>query len=218
MNNLNSLDIKKLHLKAVRGKKHPDKFLDLVWTHSLIVKKICLNIVDNLDKKTRSGINRELLEKGALIHDIGVYFCFDEDFNPDQEAPKYFYHGWQGEKFLKSCGIDDKKLLRFTTVHPGVGITKKDIERERLDLPKKDFTPTSIEEEILTYADKFHTKSPSFVSFNEAKGKLEKINKNKGIKMDLYRKKFGLPNLHELKKEYKNWHESFKNFWKEIEG
>jgi len=215
---MNKIDIKKLHSKAVCGKKHPDRFLDLVWTHSIIVKKICFNLVNNLNKNVRSKIDKELLKTGALFHDIGVYFCFDEDFNPDKKAPDYFYHGWQGEKFLRLQGIKDDKILRFTTVHIGVGITKEDIQREKLNLPKKDFIPVSLEEEILTFADKFHTKTPAFVDFNEAKSKLEKIDIAKGVKMDLYRKKFGLPDLDNLKKEYSDWHKEFKKFWEEVGG
>lgn len=215
---MNKLNLKNLHKKAVCGKKHPDRFLDLVWTHSIIVKKICFNIVDNLNNDVRLRIDKELLEVGALVHDLGVYFCFDEDFNPNKKAPDYFYHGWQGEKFLRSQGINDNKILRFTTVHAGVGITKEDIKREKLNLPKKDFIPVSLEEKILTFADKFHTKAPAFVDFNEAKSKLEKFDIAKGIKMDLYREKFGLPDLDNLKKEYGDWHKEFKKFWEEIGG
>jgi len=215
---MNKLNMKNLHRKAVCGKKNPDRFLDLVWTHSIIVKKICLEIVSNLNKNVCFKIDKELLKIGALVHDIGVYFCFDEDFNPDKKAPDYFYHGWQGEKFLRSQGINDNRILRFTTIHTGVGITKEDIKREKLNLPKKDFIPVSLEEEILTFADKFHTKAPAFVDFNEAKNKLEKFDIAKGVKMDLYRKKFGLPNLDNLKKEYRDWHKEFKNFWEEVRG
>jgi len=89
---------------------------------------------------------------------------------------------------------------------------------KKLNLPKKDFIPVSLEEEILTFADKFHTKTPAFVDFNEAKSKLEKIDIAKGVKMDLYRKKFGLPDLDNLKKEYSDWHKEFKKFWEEVGG
>ena len=215
---MNKLNIKDLHKKAVHGKKYPDMFLDLIWTHSMIVKKICFNFIDNLGKDARLKIDKELLEKGALVHDVGVYFCFDEDFNPDKKAPDYFYHGRQGEKFLRSQGIDDNKVIRFTTVHTGVGITKEDIKREKLDLPEKNFVPVSLEEQILTYADKFHTKAPVFVSFDEAKSKLEKHDIAKGVKMDQFRNIFGLPNLDSLKKEYESWHEKFNKFWGEIES
>ncbi|NQU83128.1 MAG: HD domain-containing protein [Parcubacteria group bacterium] len=213
---MNNASIKNLHKKAVCDKTHPDRFLDLVWTHGLIVRKICLDIVDNLDEDFSSKIDKELLENGALIHDIGVYFCFDEDFNPDKSAPAYFYHGREGEKFLRLQGIKDDKLIRFSSVHIGVGITKEDIKREGLDLPNKDFIPLSLEERILTYADKFHTKSPAFVSFDQAKDKLEKIDVSKGLKMEMYKKEFGLPSLNDLEKEYEAWHKDFDSFWKKI--
>jgi len=209
-------DIKNFHKLLACDKKYPDMFFDLVWTHSHIVFEICTNLIKNLPVQVRNQVDKSLLEKGAMIHDIGVYLCFDEDFNPDSGAPAYFYHGWEGQMFLKNQGITDEKLLRFTTVHTGVGITKQDIERENLVLPKKDYIPISLEEELLTYGDKFHTKSPAFVCFEKAKTKLEKLDLAKGKKMDYFHQKFGFPDLEILKEKYRSWHKKFDAFWKKI--
>ena len=209
-------DIKKFHKLLVRDKKYPDMFFDLVWTHSRIVFEICTTLIENLSAQVKTQIDRSLLEKGAMLHDIGVYLCFDEDFNPDKKAPAYFYHGWEGERFLRNQGIVDEKLLRFTTVHTGVGITKQDIKRENLQLLKMDYIPVTLEEELLTYGDKFHTKSPAFVNFDKAKAKLEKIDLAKGKKMDYFYQKFGLPDFGTLKEKYRPWHKKFDTFWEEI--
>jgi len=95
-------DIKKFHKLLVRDKKYPDMFFDLVWIHSCIVFEICTALIENLSAQVKTQIDKSLLEKGAMLHDIGVYLCFDKDFNPDKKAPAYFYHGWEGEMFLRN--------------------------------------------------------------------------------------------------------------------
>jgi len=199
---INTEQIRELHKKAVKDKKYSDKFFNLVWTHSEIVKEIAFQLSDSLYKRTGIKIDKDLLEVGALVHDIGVYFCISKNFNPD----RYIYHGWEGEKFLRQQGVDDPLVLRFCSVHLGVGITKEDIKNWKLNLPKQDYIPISLEEEILTYADKFHTKLPKFVSFEAAREKIAKFGQTKAIKMDLFKKKFGLPRLAKLEKKYKSWH------------
>ena len=42
--------------------------------------------------------------------------------------------------------------------HVGVGITKENIERNNLPLPKRDMRPRTIEEQIICLADKFYSK------------------------------------------------------------
>jgi len=43
--------------------------------------------------------------------------------------------------------------------HTGAGISKEDIETSGLPLPKQDFIPVSIEEQIICFADKFYSKT-----------------------------------------------------------
>jgi uncharacterized protein len=43
--------------------------------------------------------------------------------------------------------------------HTGTGLTAVEIVRQNLPLPHQDFTPESIEEQIVCYADKFYSKS-----------------------------------------------------------
>ena len=43
--------------------------------------------------------------------------------------------------------------------HVGVGLSKTDIENQRLPLPLRDMLPISIEEQIICFADKFFSKN-----------------------------------------------------------
>ena len=43
--------------------------------------------------------------------------------------------------------------------HTGTGLTAREIVRQGLPLPHQDFTPESIEEQIVCYADKFYSKT-----------------------------------------------------------
>jgi uncharacterized protein len=42
--------------------------------------------------------------------------------------------------------------------HVGVGITVQDIDEKKLPLPRRDIVPSTIEEEIISLADKFFSK------------------------------------------------------------
>ena len=48
---------------------------------------------------------------------------------------------------------------RVAERHTGTGLTKETIQRQGLPLPLHDFSPETIEEQIVCYADKFFSKS-----------------------------------------------------------
>ena len=66
-------------------------------------------------------------------------------------------HGILGGEILRSEGLP--KHARVAERHTGTGLTAIEIERQNLPLPHQDFTPESIEEQIVCYADKFYSKS-----------------------------------------------------------
>ena len=51
------------------------------------------------------------------------------------------------------------KHARVAERHTGTGLTKETIQRQGLPLPLHDFSPITIEEQIVCYADKFFSKS-----------------------------------------------------------
>lgn len=205
--------LKDLHKKYAKG-SYADRFFDLIYIHSDIVKQIALNIADNLSHHNIM-VNKDLVESGSLLHDIGVYQCFDDELNNDKSLPSYLCHGHEGYGLLKKEGYGER-LARFALTHTGTGITKEDIKRENMPFESKDFIPVTLEEEIVCYADKFHTKWPSFNTFEEAKARLEKFDLSKGVIMDRFRMKFGYPNLSNLQRKYEDWHRNMEVFFNSL--
>jgi uncharacterized protein len=182
------LSIFELHQKYYNNQP----FFEIVWVHCNIVKDFALQIADRLEDQGIK-VDKKLLETGALVHDIGAYKCFDEK---QKLIKPYIQHGILGEKILTDEGFP-KELVRFASHHTGVGITKKDIEKQNLPLPKKDFIPESLEEEIVTFCDKFHSKTnpPKYDNYEEIIEELSQFGENKVKKFKNWVDKFGLPSL-----------------------
>ena len=87
-------------------------------------------------KKCRAKV--ELVEIGALLHDLGR--CRSHTLS----------HAVEGAKLAAELDLPDP-IVRIIERHIGAGITRK--EAERLGLPKKDYTPRTLEEKIVAHAD-----------------------------------------------------------------
>jgi len=182
-------DIYKIHQKLSHG-VNKSRTLEICWTHSLIVRTIADQIAEKLEKEFGITIDKKLMEIGALIHDVGYYDCFDDN---GKKIKNYVLHGRMGYEILLKMGVS-KKRARFALTHVGVGF-EKDI-------------PISLEEEIVCYADNFHSKGhPGFNTFEETKEEFIKINPDYGIILERFKDKFGIPELKALEKKYKEWHE-----------
>ncbi|MFA5776697.1 MAG: HD domain-containing protein [Patescibacteria group bacterium] len=201
-------NIYELHKKYVGG-LYPEKWLELTWTHSNIILEIAKQLAPN-------DVNGELLKTGALVHDIGVYKCYDEDLNPDKSLPPYIQHGFIGFDILKNEGFP-LEVCRFAVTHTATGFTKEDIERENLPYEKMDYIPVSVEEELVCYADKFHSKYPSFNTYEEQVERLKKFDPARELKMDTLKRKYGIPELAGLKKQYSDWSISFDEWFKSLQ-
>ncbi|MFA6184718.1 MAG: HD domain-containing protein [Candidatus Shapirobacteria bacterium] len=186
--------IYKLHQKYSVGNFQKEK-LEIGWTHSLIIKNISLQIADKLERNYGVKTDKKLIEIGALIHDIGIYEYLDGGYKTKKN---YVLHGRTGYEILIKEGVS-KKRARFALTHIGVGY-ENDI-------------PISIEEEIVAYADSFHSKKPvRFNSYDEEKKILESFGQDKCIIYERFKDKFGIPDLKELKEKYEKWHEEI-NEW-----
>jgi len=97
-------------------------------------------------------VNLELVRIGALLHDIGRSKTHSVD------------HGIIGAEILASLNISNS-IIRIVERHVGSGIPIE--ETTKLGLPKKDLTPKTIEEKIVSYADKL-IDGKKRISFNEA--------------------------------------------------
>lgn len=87
-------------------------------------------------KKCRA--KADLVEAGALLHDIGR--CRSHAMS----------HAIEGAKIAKELDLPDA-LAKIIERHIGGGITAK--EATKLGLPKKDYTPQTLEEKIVAHAD-----------------------------------------------------------------
>ncbi len=93
--------------------------------------KACENNGSNVDVK--------LVEVGALLHDIGRSKTHDIN------------HVIIGMEIAKSLNLPES-IISIIGHHAGGGITAD--EAEKLGWPVKDYLPTTLEEKIVTYADK----------------------------------------------------------------
>lgn len=82
--------------------------------------------------------DRELVEAGALLHDIGRARTHGID------------HAVAGAEILRSEGVDER-IVRIVERHVGAGLTKD--EAVYLGLPPKDYLPETVEEKIVCHAD-----------------------------------------------------------------
>ena len=102
------------------------------------------------------GADETFLWEAAMLHDIGIcrvdapsIYCYGTE--------PYIRHGLLGGEILRGEGLP--RHARVAERHTGTGLTAIEIERQNLPLPCQDFTPESIEEQIVCYADKFYSKT-----------------------------------------------------------
>jgi uncharacterized protein len=187
-------DIVSLHRKYAPS----DIVYDLVFTHCCIVRDIALQLVESQNLE----LDRDLIEIGALLHDIGVYPLF-EATGKLRDGVNYITHGTEGERILKQEGLPEE-IWRFAAHHTGVGLTKKDIQSQKLPLPMKDYLAETDEELLIMYADKFHSKTtpPYFNSYEWYQRDIAKFGEDKVVKYAQMADKFGKPDLRAMSKTY----------------
>jgi len=206
-------EIYRLHQKYSKG-EYQGELLDLVWTHSKIVEEISMLLVKNLKKNWKIKVDKNLVKNGALLHDIGAYDCY-EQFR--KNTLPYIKHGVRGYEILLKEKLGEK-IARFASIHLGIGINKENIIENKLPLEAKDYIPITLEEEIVSYADNFHSKlGPRFVDFETGKMKLSEYHRDSASIFERFRSKFGEPNLENLKIKYNDWQNKMKEWRNSVE-
>ncbi|GAA1637971.1 HD domain-containing protein [Actinoplanes couchii] len=165
----------------------PEAF-ELVWTHCVIVARIA-------EQFAGPGLDMALVRAGCLLHDIGVYRL--------EPAEHYVRHGLLGDELLGEVGLPET-LRRFCSHHTGVGITRADVREQQLPLPDCDFTAETPEEELVMYADKFHSKStpPRFLSAATFGERIARFGDDKATRFRDLVDHFGEPDLTALAQEF----------------
>jgi uncharacterized protein len=130
---------------------------------------------------------------GALLHDVGVYRL---------ESTAYVRHGVLGHELLASIGFP-VEICRFASCHTGVGITRDDVMRQSLPIPVDDYLPRTPEEELVLYADKFHSKRrpPVFLTGNTYAAEVARFGTDKALRFAALRTLYGNPSLAELSED-----------------
>ena len=109
-----------------------------VISHCQEVADLALEIASKLEKKGIK-VDLKLVETGALLHDIGRSKSHAVD------------HGVVGAKIAESEGVPES-VVRIIKRHVGGGITSQ--EAEKFGWPKDVYEPVTLEEKIVSYADK----------------------------------------------------------------
>ncbi|MFV2197831.1 HD domain-containing protein [Nocardiopsis sp. LOL_012] len=185
-------------IRALHAELAPTRAaFDLVHTHCRIVCQIAERLVE------RGGldVDLELVRAGSLLHDIGVYRLMDASGALD--GAHYVRHGVLGHEALRARGFGEA-LCRFCSCHTGVGITRADVRSQGLPIPEDDYTAGSAEEEVVMYADKFHSKSspPVFVSAASYARRVRRFGADKQARFEAMVARYGKPDLEALSLSY----------------
>lgn len=121
-------------IELLRKNNCPPKVIN----HCEEVAKLALEIASKLEKKGIK-VDLKLVEAGALLHDIGRSKSHAVD------------HGVVGAKIAELEGLPEE-VVRVIKRHVGGGITAQ--EAEKFGWPKDVYEPVTLEEKIVSYADK----------------------------------------------------------------
>ncbi len=159
---------------------------DSYFVHSVLVTQMSLEIAENLNLDEAI---KQFIREAAMLHDIGIGEVSMDKKNP-QNKPPYITHGLVGFRILSELGYPKHALVCRN--HIGVGLTKEIILRNGFPLPAEDMTPSTLPEEIITYADLFFSKSNPFKkrSFAEVVKKIETYGQEQLDKFHQLHKKF----------------------------
>ena len=123
----------------------------LVIQHCIAVSHVAVNLAKKLQAKGVE-VDLVLVEIGSLLHDIG------------RSKTHTVQHAFLGSQIVASFNLS-KSLIKIVERHIGSGIPSE--EAVKLGLPNKDFIPQTLEEKIVSYADKLISGNRE-MSFKEA--------------------------------------------------
>ncbi len=163
---------------------------DLVYTHCVIV----CGVAEQLLGRSGLGLDADLMRAGSLLHDVGVYRLYDADGKLSHSD--YVRHGLLGHELLSGEGFPEA-LCRFSSCHTGVGLGRDDVRRQGLPLPAADYLAVSAEEQLVMYADKFHSKTqpPVFLTAVSYAASIRRFGEDKAAVFEALHERFGEPDL-----------------------
>lgn len=130
-----------------------DKLRQVLLVHSWQVADMALKCAAH---HPELPIDRNLVLRGALLHDIGILETHAPSIHCNGTLP-YLMHGFVGGSLLREMGLETE--ARICERHTGAGLSAEAVEAARLSVPIMDYLPESLEEKLICYADKFYSKS-----------------------------------------------------------
>jgi len=130
---------------------------EILLIHS---KKVAEKAIKIAKKLNDSNIDIQFIEEAAMLHDIGIFLTHNPEIHCNGDKP-YICHGYLGRELLDIEGYFKHALV--CERHTGVGLSIKDIEQQKLPIPKRDMQAISIEEKIISFADLYYSKKGEFL-------------------------------------------------------
>jgi uncharacterized protein len=157
---------------------------EVVHSHCRIVCDLAEQVIKTNHLQQVDG---DLVRAGALLHDIGVYRL---------DGSAYIRHGVLGYELLRELGFPEV-LSRFCSHHTGVGLSREDILEQQLPIPPGDYFAETVEEELVLYADKFHSKTnpPTFVTAAAYQTSVRRFGADKAARFADLVARYGEPDL-----------------------
>lgn len=95
-------------------------------------------------------------------------------------------------------------MCRIASCHTGVGLSRQEIVEENIPIPPADYFAETLEERLVMYADKFHTKTspPKFMTPDTYANRIEKFGEAKVVLFKQFQKEFGIPDLEVVAEKY----------------
>jgi uncharacterized protein len=85
-----------------------------------------------------------------------------------------------GYELLREEGLPEV-ICRFASHHTGVGLSRDNVVRQGLPLPPRDYLAETLEERLVMYADKLHSKStpPRLLTDDEYASQVRRFGEDK---------------------------------------
>lgn len=119
-------------------------------------RQVAERAMEVLDAHPEIQADRTFIYESAMLHDIGIFLTNAPGIGCHGIHP-YICHGILGAEILRAEGLP--RHARVAERHTGTGLTQATIKAQGLPLPAMDYSPESIEEQIVCFADKFFSKS-----------------------------------------------------------
>lgn len=185
-------DIEAVHRRYAQN----DKIFDLVYTHCQIVTEIALWCV----QQKNLLVDTPLLEASCLLHDIGTYALFDAN-GLDGNNHNYKQHAIFGAALALEEGFDPR-IADIIRTHVWLGLSKQEIVEHGFGMPQKDYLQTTLEARLLGYADRFHSKYPTFNAYKPFLARLLRRAPKQAEKLQAAAAEFGIPDVQALARKY----------------